>query len=291
MLYKGLRAHVSIAELMDKVHASDESGLKSLMNLVMQFRKVCNHPELFERADVQAPFVCGSFAESPPVVRDSDMMSCPDSAGSLFNVSLPRSFVRDGLVLSVPGESSRAGFDKRYLDGLLNIWRAPHIVRAKENGTFSFLSMMRMSPRQVEQAYHGGIGELAGAAAEERAHAEASALLYDDDFSVSALRARGDVRKPVPYAYECPLPGLPPLGRITECALEERFVNNTLRAVIPPAVAPAPRLIADYQPHVQRMSRLERDSDVSAALFGLPGELAESPEALSAMQALSLIHI
>ena len=285
MLYKGLRAHVSIAELMDKVHASDESGLKSLMNLVMQFRKVCNHPELFERADVQAPFVCGSFAESPPVVRDSDMMSCPDSAGSLFNVSLPRSFVRDGLVLSVPGESSRAGFDKRYLDGLLNIWRAPHIVRAKENGTFSFLSMMRMSPRQVEQTYHGGIGELAGAAAEERAHAEASALLYDDDFSVSALRARGDVRKPVPYAYECPLPGLPPLGRITECALEERFVNNTLRAVIPPAVAPAPRLIADYQPHVQRMSRLERDSDVSAALFGLPGELAESPEALSAMQA------
>ena len=51
LLYQSLRSHVSVAELVDKANANDESGLKSLMNLVMQFRKVCNHPELFERAD------------------------------------------------------------------------------------------------------------------------------------------------------------------------------------------------------------------------------------------------
>lgn len=39
-LYKALRSHVSVAELMDKASSHDEAGLKSLMNLVMQFRKV-----------------------------------------------------------------------------------------------------------------------------------------------------------------------------------------------------------------------------------------------------------
>jgi DNA helicase INO80 len=31
--------------------------VENLMNLVMQFRKVCNHPELFERKDVRTPFL------------------------------------------------------------------------------------------------------------------------------------------------------------------------------------------------------------------------------------------
>ena len=30
--------------------------VENLMNLVMQFKKVCNHPELFERRPVQSPF-------------------------------------------------------------------------------------------------------------------------------------------------------------------------------------------------------------------------------------------
>lgn len=31
--------------------------VENLMNLVMQFRKVCNHPELFERRTVKSPFL------------------------------------------------------------------------------------------------------------------------------------------------------------------------------------------------------------------------------------------
>jgi DNA helicase INO80 len=30
--------------------------MENLMNLVMQFRKVCNHPELFERRVGRIPF-------------------------------------------------------------------------------------------------------------------------------------------------------------------------------------------------------------------------------------------
>ena len=38
-----------------------KTDLDGLMNLVMQFRKVCNHPELFERTKVQSPFVMHSL--------------------------------------------------------------------------------------------------------------------------------------------------------------------------------------------------------------------------------------
>jgi DNA helicase INO80 len=31
--------------------------VENLMNLVMQFRKVCNHPELFERRTVKSPLL------------------------------------------------------------------------------------------------------------------------------------------------------------------------------------------------------------------------------------------
>ncbi|KAG8735920.1 putative DNA helicase ino80 [Ceratobasidium sp. 414] len=52
-LHRGLRANVSIAELLQRANnLGDADSARSLMNLVMQFRKVCNHPELFERADV-----------------------------------------------------------------------------------------------------------------------------------------------------------------------------------------------------------------------------------------------
>ena len=49
------RRVTSAAELSDKMLSRDENRLHSLMNLVMQFRKVCNHPEIFERRDFLSP--------------------------------------------------------------------------------------------------------------------------------------------------------------------------------------------------------------------------------------------
>lgn len=37
---------------------------QSLLNAVMQFRKVCNHPDLFERADVKSPFAFVTFGKT-----------------------------------------------------------------------------------------------------------------------------------------------------------------------------------------------------------------------------------
>src|SRR4051794_31811361 len=44
-LYKGLREKLSVADLLDRITSlGEKDSSDNLMNLVMQFRKVCNHP-------------------------------------------------------------------------------------------------------------------------------------------------------------------------------------------------------------------------------------------------------
>nr|XP_032522250.1 chromatin-remodeling ATPase INO80 isoform X1 [Danaus plexippus plexippus] len=62
LLYIALKKKIKIEELLhysvggESGHSVDKNFTSNLMNLVMQFRKVCNHPELFERRDVRSPF-------------------------------------------------------------------------------------------------------------------------------------------------------------------------------------------------------------------------------------------
>ncbi|VDI53953.1 DNA helicase INO80 [Mytilus galloprovincialis] len=58
MLYKGIKNKISIEDLLSSSSSSSsaQNSASSLMNIVMQFRKVCNHSELFERREVKSPF-------------------------------------------------------------------------------------------------------------------------------------------------------------------------------------------------------------------------------------------
>lgn len=64
-LYSKVKANVSITDLVQSVGPNNvESDRNSkLMNIVMQLRKVCNHPETFERRDPEAPY---QFQRQPP---------------------------------------------------------------------------------------------------------------------------------------------------------------------------------------------------------------------------------
>eukprot|EP00127_Corallochytrium_limacisporum_P005802 Clim_evm20s211 gene=Clim_evmTU20s211 len=62
-LYTGIRKKISIEELLDtalefgnQTTEDNNQQVSRLMNLVMQFRKVCNHPDLFERREPDSPF-------------------------------------------------------------------------------------------------------------------------------------------------------------------------------------------------------------------------------------------
>nr|NP_732413.1 INO80 complex subunit [Drosophila melanogaster]Q9VDY1.2 RecName: Full=Chromatin-remodeling ATPase INO80; Short=dINO80 [Drosophila melanogaster]AAF55658.2 INO80 complex subunit [Drosophila melanogaster]AFH41853.1 FI17525p1 [Drosophila melanogaster] len=60
LLYRALKQKIRIEDLLHltsgSTTTSSSSSASNLMNLVMQFRKVCNHPELFERRDARSPF-------------------------------------------------------------------------------------------------------------------------------------------------------------------------------------------------------------------------------------------
>uniref|UniRef100_A0A8C5R6T5 Chromatin-remodeling ATPase INO80 n=1 Tax=Leptobrachium leishanense TaxID=445787 RepID=A0A8C5R6T5_9ANUR len=61
LLYQALKNKISIDDLLQSSMGTAQQAqntTSSLMNLVMQFRKVCNHSELFERQETWSPFFC-----------------------------------------------------------------------------------------------------------------------------------------------------------------------------------------------------------------------------------------
>lgn len=122
------------------------------MNLVMQFRKVCNHPDLFERADVVSPYMFGTFSQSGNLARQGDQLYCPDSATNAITVELPRVLWADGGVISRVGEDEMAGSDTHVLRNLMSIWKEgwvnDELKRGGGNG-FGFARFIDCSPAQV----------------------------------------------------------------------------------------------------------------------------------------------
>jgi len=132
---------------------NDSLGAKNLMNLVMQFRKVCNHPDLFERADVVSPFLFGTFSQSGNFARERDMLYCPDSARNAIDVRIPKILWTDGGKLDVPGEESLAGSDTHLLRNLMSIWTPGWIAESlrKDQSQYGFLRLMGSSPGQASR--------------------------------------------------------------------------------------------------------------------------------------------
>ena len=131
LLYTGLKQNIRMEELLAGLglgNGTSAIGVSNLMNLVMQFRKVCNHPELFERKEPKSPLV--------------------------FNVPeliLPKLPYLDRAISWVE------------LDQRFNIFRADHVHRSLgqtrkkseylevTESPFSFLHFVNMSPGELEK--------------------------------------------------------------------------------------------------------------------------------------------
>lgn len=153
-MYRGLKEKISISELLEKATSlSDNESMDSLMNLVMQFRKVCNHPELFERGDVQAPFSFCSFSETGSLSKENHLY-CPYSATNPIKYHIPKQLYRDGGMLKTIGPKTRAGFDTKYLDNLMNIWNSDYIHQSEfsnEKGKISaYKCIIRLTNKQKQ---------------------------------------------------------------------------------------------------------------------------------------------
>ncbi|KAK6353500.1 putative DNA helicase ino80 [Orbilia brochopaga] len=156
-IYRALRNKINMADIIDKAVMGDE-GSQSLMNLVMQFRKVCNHPDLFERADTMSPMAFSRFPETASFLREGSNLNLPYAVSNLIEYRLPRLVARDGR-LDVPGVRSQAGFRKRYVtqhDSKLNIWNPGYLAKqyVEDNSAFGFLRFIDTSPAEASKAFH-----------------------------------------------------------------------------------------------------------------------------------------
>ncbi|XP_075984610.1 chromatin-remodeling ATPase INO80 isoform X2 [Anticarsia gemmatalis] len=136
LLYIALKKKIKIEELLhysvgaESGHNVDKNFTSNLMNLVMQFRKVCNHPELFERRDVKSPFAMQvDDYHIPKLLADECILvrSIPSKRHLLYNKLsiLTPEYVQN----SVNGEE-REG-------------------RLENNGCFAFMRLMDLSPMEL----------------------------------------------------------------------------------------------------------------------------------------------
>ena len=142
-MYKVLAANVSVADLRAKAaNLGDADSARSLMNLVMQFRKVCNHPELFERADVVAPFSFSRFGRTLPNGREVEPVDLPNSSRNPIEFNIPKLFWVDGGLLDIPREGDEVRGDSGCLTKLMNIWSTDWIHRSLQEGTIYSLMII-----------------------------------------------------------------------------------------------------------------------------------------------------
>lgn len=151
-LYRGLKEKISISELLEKATSlGDLENLDSLMNLVMQFRKVCNHPGLFERADVMAPMSFCNFSETGSLSKETTLY-CPYSATSPIKYHIPKKLYRNGGILKVVSPDSNAGMDTKYLDNMMNIWNSKYIHDSEfsneKGNSFYHFTFFIMQPKK-----------------------------------------------------------------------------------------------------------------------------------------------
>lgn len=99
LLYISLKRKIRIEDLLQYADrgasggdshggGADKNVTSNLMNLVMQFRKVCNHPELFERRDAKSPYNAKiNDYHIPRLVFDEGILTTavPSKAHLLYN--------------------------------------------------------------------------------------------------------------------------------------------------------------------------------------------------------------
>lgn len=147
--YLMLKSQISLVDLLSN-NSNDDSS-QSLMNLVMQFRKVCNHPDLFERADVASSFVFGSFAETSSFLRETELEVAYTLRNSIrYNV--PKLVYHD---LLLPSWNNTVALKNNNLLKKFNIYDPVNIENTAD--LFAWLGLSGISHRELNSRCHQNI--------------------------------------------------------------------------------------------------------------------------------------
>ena len=181
--YTNLRNKISLLDLIEKAAVGDDQDTATLMNLVMQFRKVCNHPDLFERAEVWSPMSMSYYAETASFMREGHYVQLAYSVRNMIEYWLPSMLGDDDGRLDVAGpENSRAGWREKWLKTNFTVWDERHVSEsATSNGAFSWLRFVDLSAGDMAATSRKGILDRAIELSQDENRLGRLKVAYDDD--------------------------------------------------------------------------------------------------------------
>ena len=272
--YTNLRNKISIMDLIEKAVGDEQDGA-TLMNLVMQFRKVCNHPDLFERADTWSPFSFAAFAETGSFLREGPNVRLAYSTRNLIEYSLPRLVCRNGGRLDIAGsENPNAGFRAQWLYNRLNIWSPDNLEKsARKAGAHSWLRFSDVSASETSKIAKSDLFCRALELGNKPDKAARFNILYDEDngawepkHSMLNIVGRQD-RRPLAeittggYMYN--------LLNVTQPAFEKTGLNIVERCAKPAASAPPVELYCASQGVIAEKQSTFFNPLIRSALYGI----------------------
>lgn len=267
--YQMLKSQISVMDLLDGEVSVGSSGADgndtSLMNLVMQFRKVCNHPDLFERADVKSPFVFGLFGDTASFMRETNDLECYYTLTNAVKFALPR-LVFDELI--EPSFDNNVGSRAKIFEQLL-IYHPDNTLALEGFGWLRFvdtsagelhaLSRQNVLQRAIANRQYTDINIERGS----RAH-----YLYDEDeyaLPSKMLLVRESEQVNVSNSAH-----MKELHSVRSKVYEEMCLNVQKPAAEPRASAPPIEVMCLSQEFVHKWDDALFDQRIRASLLPLP---------------------
>ncbi|PNS18616.1 hypothetical protein CAC42_5155 [Sphaceloma murrayae] len=280
--YTNLRNKISFVELIEKAAVGDDQDTATLMNLVMQFRKVCNHPDLFERADITSPMSMSSWAETASFMREGFQINVAYSVKSMVDYWIPKKLISGDGRLDLPGpDNQQAGWRKRHLHHLMSVWDPEHIRSASNgSGAFSWLRFVDSSAGEIANVARSTLAErLINLNAHQKSDGIDDRILEDDDAFVPVHSMLNIVkprsRKPLSDISEGS--NLQKLLNISRFTTEETGYSVIESCAIPRASAPPVELVCPSQESI-----IEKEN----AFYNVPLRRALYPISTSTERAL-----
>ena len=274
--YGNLRNRISIMDLIEKAAVGDDQDTATLMNLVMQFRKVCNHPDLFERADTTSPLSLAHFAETASFLREGHSVNVVYSTRNLIEYDLPRLICSPEARIDMAGPGNEvAGFRGKYLTELMNIWTPEHIQESSaEDGAFSWLRFSDTSAADAYYASHLDVFQRAVRLGSSVARLAMFSAFYDDSENAGY--------SPAPALFNIvdrnsrkPLADITAEGRmrsllsVSRNAFEEMGLNVIEQCARPAASAPPIEIACSDQASGVENQNLLFNIAIRRALYGM----------------------
>ena len=181
--YTNLRNKISLLDLIEKAAVGDDQDTATLMNLVMQFRKVCNHPDLFERAEIWSPMSMSYYAETASFMREGHFVQVAYSVRNMIEYWIPSMLGEGEGRLDVAGpENVKAGWRNKWLTTNFSVWDERNISEsAKQNGAFAWLRFVDQSAGEMAATAGKGIVDRAIELSQDENRLGKLKVAYDDD--------------------------------------------------------------------------------------------------------------